>query len=348
MNALAPRSRIVALVIGGIALILMLAAGSLIPTSAAAGWLIAFATAAAILFGSVALLAIHTLTGGRWGDLARPAFEAAAALAPAGLIFFIPLALTARFIYPWATNPQSAGAGVARLFLNVRLFAAGGLVFIAGLALLARLARSARLAPLTAALGLVWYAVGMNLLAFAWLSSIEPRYVSSAFGAQIIIGQITAGLAFAILATEADRNDTAWGDLGALLLAALLGETYLILMTFLIDWYGDLSSQAEWYLRRAAGSWVWLEAAGAVTGSFAPLIALLFSRVRNSAPGLKIAGAAALLGVFIENIWLVAPVAGPWSAPLAALALVAIGGLALGSADVFAAIVDRGTTAHGV
>ncbi len=344
--ALQYRSR--ARILGLAALVIMVAVWIFAPAPASAGWLIAFATIASIMFGSAALLLIHVLTGGRWGEIAHPALAGAAALIPLALACFIPVAATAGAIYPWAQDAHSAGPDVAALYLNTGFFSGRGLIFTAGLALIGYMAASSRLRPITAGLGLVWYAVGMNFIAVDWLMSIEPRYTSSAFGAQIIIEQMVAALAFAILATQADESDPAWGDLGALLLATLLGETYLILMTFLIQWYGNLPDQAEWYLRRTRDNWFWLELTGAVVGSFAPLLSLLFSRVRNSASTLRVVGVAALLGVFLENLWLVAPLTGLLSAAAALLAMTAIGGLAVGYGDVVEALQERKATTNGV
>jgi hypothetical protein len=330
--------------IGIVAAIALFAVGLFAPRAVCAGWLIAFVSIADIVFGSVALLAIYALTGGRWGVLATPALIRAAALVPLILVFFLFLLLGGASIYPWVRSAQSAGADVGALYLNIGFFAVRGLVFIAGLGFVAWLARHARLGPLAAGLGLTWYAVGMDLIAIDWLMSIEPRYTSSAFGAQIIVEQLVAGLAWVILTTHAAERDTAWGDLGGLLLASLLGETYLILMTFIVQWYGDLPHQAAWYLRRTDDGWVGLDILGASVGSLLPLIALLFSRVRNQASALKLVSVAVLLGVLIENIWLISPIAGPWSAAASLIALVAAGGLALGFADDLAAIGMRRMT----
>lgn len=334
---------------GLIAAITLVVIGAFAPRVAAAGWLIAFASVGAIVFGTVALLLIHALTGGRWGVLARPVLTAAAALAPMLLFFFLALLVGAAAVYPWVRDPSSAGPGVAELYLNLGFFAGRGLIFIAGVALFATLARSSRLGQLAAGIGLIWYCVGMDLLAVDWLSSIEPGYTSSAFGAQIIVEQLIAALAWVILATGADADDESWVDLGSLLLATTLGETYLILMTFIVQWYGDQPHEAAWYLRRTEHGWMWIELIGPLVGSFGPMIALLFARVRRSKALLRIVALASLVGVVAENIWLVSPAAGAWSAPAGLLAIVAAAGLAIGFADLFARIGrERRSASHGV
>ena len=46
------------------------------------------------------------------------------------------------------------------------------------------------------------------------------------------------------------------GDLGALLIATLLGVVYLEFMTFVVAWYGDLPEKAAWFLKRVQFGWI--------------------------------------------------------------------------------------------
>ena len=223
--------------IAGIASTLLLLAVALgAPRAAASGWLIGFTTLGAVVLGATAMILIHTLTGGRWGAFARPALLAGTSPMPLLLVAFVVLCVGAPVLYPWIADPGRAGPGVAALYLNLPFLGVRGLVLIAGLALLMRLRERSGLSPLAAGIGLVWYAVGLDLVAVDWLQSLEPRYTSSAFGVQIIIDQLVAACAWAILATPAEEPGGCWSDLGCLLLATALGEAYLILMTFIVHW----------------------------------------------------------------------------------------------------------------
>ena len=330
-------ARSLAPAVGALAALALVALAVATPPTAAAGWLVAFASVGAVVFGSVALLLIHQLTGGRWGAFAGPALARAAALAPVLALAFVPVLVGAPSLYPWVRAPASAGPGVSALYLNPVFFAGRGLVFVLAMAVLAIVLPRRAIGPLAAGLALVAYCVAMNLLSFDWLLSLDPRYTSSAFGAQIIVSQLAAAIAWAILATDAPaeeaRPDRAWSDLAALLLATVLGEAYLILMTFIIHWYGDLPQQADWYLRRSEGGWLWLEGVGVTAGAFGPLVALLFAPLRRTPRALKVVAAATLGGVLAENLWLVAPVTGAATLVAAALAVVALAGLGVGAAD---------------
>ena len=44
----------------------------------------------------------------------------------------------------------------------------------------------------------------------------------------------------------------ATADLGGLIIATLLGTVYIVLMSYIVIWYGNLPEKAAWYLRRGA------------------------------------------------------------------------------------------------
>ena len=323
------------------------AAGLLAPEVVLHGWLIAFVSFAGLGLGSVAWLAIHALTGGRWGDVARPTLLRTAVALPVAAVLVLPVIVADRWLYPWASHPEAAGAGVTGLYLNTGGLAVRSLVLLGGLSLVGWRARTGTLGRLVAALGLLLYSSLMSLAAFDWLLSLEPRYTSSAFGMQIIVAQLLSALCLVTLAADAPRDDPVWGDYGSFLLAVLLGESYIVLMTFVVHWYGNLPDQAAWYLVRSRGGWRWFEVAATLIGAVGPGIALLFGRIRHSPPALRVVAFAVLAGVLAQNVWLVAPRLGPdagWAILAGVAASVACGGLMLVVALRFAST----TASHGV
>ena len=101
------------------------------------------------------------------------------------------------------------------------------------------------------ALGLAFFGLTISLVAVDWYLSLEPHYVATAFAAMIAIQQLLAALAVtAVIGTPAIDGKVA-GDLGALLIATLLGVVYLEFMTFVVAWYGDLPEKAAWFLKRS-------------------------------------------------------------------------------------------------
>ena len=59
----------------------------------ARGWLLAWLTWSAVPVGSLVLILIHRVTGGRWGEALAPALRPAAALVPLAALAFLGLSL---------------------------------------------------------------------------------------------------------------------------------------------------------------------------------------------------------------------------------------------------------------
>ncbi len=116
------------------------------------------------------------------------------------------------------------------------------------------------------------------------------------------------------------------------MLACLLGEGYLLLMTFVVHWYGDLPEQAAWYLARTHGAWRWLAIVRHGARRRRAWTGASVCRGPPVARALRVVAGVLLGGILVENIWLVAPRCGTRrpGGPLLAglLAILACGGLA--------------------
>jgi hypothetical protein len=295
------------------------------PRLAAAGWLIAFILLSSIPLGGLAWLMISRLTGGYWGKGLGPTFECVAATIPLLVILFIPILVALPLLYPWVGGSAAVKADVAILYLNVPLFIlrasiawTGWSVFVL---LLAR--RGGRAGLLYAAVGLIFHALMVSLVSVDWILSIEPAFISTSFGATVAITQMLAGLAFAALFAP-DLDDRVVRDLGALMLTATLGVTYLNFMAVLVIWYGNLPTRVSWFVERAHEPWKSLAVATFVLGSVIPILFLLLARVRSSRRGLRYVAASSFAGIGLYDAWLLAPAYGPWALGTAVVATVAI------------------------
>ncbi|MCK8787083.1 hypothetical protein M0638_22160 [Roseomonas sp. NAR14] len=299
----------------------------------AAGWLVGLAFWASVALGAVALLAVHALTGGRWGESLRPALAPAALGLPALLPLLLPLLLGLTALYPWAVDPGTAPApDVARLYLNpagfrLRTLLAWGVWCLLGWLML-RLRGGAR--AVAGALGLVFHLGAVTLVALDWLLSIDPHFQSTAFGVAALVMQMMAALAWAALLRPAVGREA--GDLAALLFAAVLGALYLGFVQYLVAWYGDLPDKARWFLRREGAGWLALQGASFLLAALLPLVALLRPGTRRSPAALAGLGAAILAGFWAHLCWIVAPAFGASVLPAALLGVLAVGGIWLGLA----------------
>ncbi|ACL61634.1 conserved hypothetical protein [Methylobacterium nodulans ORS 2060] len=271
------------------------------------GWLAAYAAWSGIPIGSLVLLLIHGLTGGRWGEALGPVLRPTAALMPLAALAFVPIGLALAAIYPWAADPAHAPPQVGPQFLNPTFFLARSTLALVVWSAVGLVVAAGRGGPLFAALALLLHGILISVIAVDWVLSVEPGFVSSAFAAGFAIEQILSALAFAALLAPASLDTERAGDLGGLLIATLLGTVYIGLMSFIVAWYGDLPDKAEWYLRRTEHGFVWLLVAALVAGAVLPFALLLRKSLRQNRSVLRLVGALVLLGVALHRLWLVVP-----------------------------------------
>src|SRR5262249_50363391 len=130
---------------------------------------------------------------------------------------------------------------------------------------------------------------------------------------------------WAILSASGAADHRVTGDLGGLLLAFLLGITYVDFMAFLVMWYSDLPTRMSWFVERDRFPWSLLAAGAFVLASAAPILALMLARIRNSIRALRAVAVSVLAGLVPYYAYLIVPPFGARALAAAALAIVAIG-----------------------
>lgn len=297
----------------GVVLLVATVAGLLIvdlarPSAALSrGWLVAFAIWSCVPIGSMILLLIHGLTGGAWGTAAAPVLRPAAAATVLVGIAFVPVLASLSQIYPWANASSTIPQDVARWYLNQPWFVLRAAVTLAGWSLLGLVFAQGSTSRLLAALGLAFYGVTISLVAVDWYLSLEPHYVATAFAATIAMQQLAVALAAVAVFAAPELNQKVRSDIGALLIATVLGVVYLEFMTFVVAWYGDLPDKAAWYLKRSSAGWSTEILLAFMLGAVLPFSMLLVKAVRRSRGGLQLAGTLILVGSGMHILWLLVP-----------------------------------------
>jgi hypothetical protein len=297
------------------------------PRIVAAGWLVGFALWSQIPVGSLALLMIHRLTGGRWGEALYPAFASAALFVPLLFVLIVPIFIAIPLLDPWSHHFGDVKSDVFSYYLNTPFYIGRSLIAITGWSVLAFLLPrvDGPAGQLVAALGLVFHAVLISLVPVDWILSLEPPFISSSFGASMAITQLIAALAWAALWAPRAADHPVTGDIGGLLLAFVLAITYVDFMAFLVMWYSDQPMRMSWFVERSRFPWSLLAAGAFIFGSAAPILALLLARVRNGIRKLRAVAASLLAGLALYYAYLVVPPFGARALGTAALAIVAIG-----------------------
>lgn len=309
------------------AVVLLIVAALLIPKAAAAGWLIGFAFWAQILVGCLTLIMIHRLTGGRWGEIAAPVIGPGAAAVPLLLLLALPLFTSIPLLYPWPQHPHAIKPDVLSYYLNLPSYIVRTALALIGWAALALfLPRvTGRSGQFLAAQGLVFHALVISSVSIDWYLSLEAPFTSSSFGASVAISSLVGALALTALLGPAAADDSAIGDIGGLLLATVLGITYIDFMAVLVIWYGDLPHEEIWFVERDRWPWAAVAVASFLLVSLLPVLALLLSKVRNAGRPLRAVGLCVLAGLACYDAYLIAPPAGPLALVTGSIAILGIG-----------------------
>jgi hypothetical protein len=314
-------------------------------------WLAALAFWVGWPLGSLALIFIHALTGGRWGYAIRDELATGIATLPLLLPAALPILFVLPRLYPWM-HPEVAAHLDNRFYLNAPFFYIRCLVYVAvwlglGFWALRTLKQKDcesilyRLAPA----GLILLALSVTFSAIDFTLSMDPHFKSSIYGMLIGCESVLLALSVAVMGTviasrgEGSRMDR---DLGRLLFALLVLWAYLDFMQVLIIWNSDLPEEAAWYLRRLQGGWLGVAWLIAVCHFLLPFFALIWPQVQRSR---RMMGSVAALLVLIEAArvwWIVIPAAGRGLEWVDVAAMAAV----LGVAAAIASRVSRRATLH--
>lgn len=292
------------------------------PRIAAAGWLIAFVYGSAFPLGALVLLLIHRLTGGHWGHALQHFLEPLSTLVTILAALFVPIMIAMPEIFPWTGDSAQAAANFGTIYLSGPLFIVRAIIaFVVWSVLALTLPHvSSKSGQVLASLGLLFYVVITSFVATDWILSSGPPFISTSFGASFIVTQILSALALAALLGVA-FDEQAVRDLAGLMLATVLGLTYIDFMAVLVIWYGDLPNKSGWFVVRDDSVWRAIAIVAFVLGSLLPVLALLFERVRKSRAALRVVAASILAGLMFYDAYLLAP---PYGTPALASAIVAL------------------------
>lgn len=301
-----------AMALGFAGMLLSALAWVLVPAAFAHAWLAAVTLCLSWPLGSLGLLFIHALTGGRWGFAIRRPLLAGAATLPVLLLALLPVIVLAPSLYPWL-HPQYAAALPNRFYLNmpfacVRL-ALYASVWIALGAIARHFSRKrdqgealTRYAPAA----LILLGISLTFAAIDLTLSLEPRFTSSIYGWMACSEALLLALSVALLLSARLRS-AARQDLARLLLALLVLFAYLDFMQLLIIWNSNLPRDALWYAPRLRGDWGLIAGSVALLHFALPFIVLIFPPLQRSNRAVTTVAALLVAMEVLRVWWLVIP-----------------------------------------
>ncbi len=293
-------------------------------------YLLAYVFVLGIPLGSLTLLMVHHLSGGRWSLVLRRTFEAAARTIPLMALLFVPIVLGMHTIYEWTHADIVASDPIIAhkvAYLNPSGFilrAIGYFVIWSAMALLlARWSAQQDTEPFPldrfnkiSGPGVLIMGLTVTFASVDWVMSLDPHWFSTIFGLWFLMGMALTALAFAVVVASVLHNNghmaralsnDRFHDYGTLLYAFIMLWAYLSYSQFLIIWSANLPEEIPYYLRRFGDGWQAVSLA-IVAGHFVlPWLLLLFRSMKRIRKRLVAIAAFMLFMRFLDVFWLVAP-----------------------------------------
>ena len=319
-----------------------------------AAWLAAWWCCVGIVMGACINLWLHRLTGGRWGDVLRPAAALLMVrrwwLGP----LFVPIAVGVTALYPWASPHSDVLSTLdepafARAWLDLPAFASRMLLYGLVWFWLSRSALRPVLSRRRAAASLIIHSLLGSLAAIDLLMSLTPGWRSTGFALLVLVSQALAGAAAltawtawrlpATLRSTAAPEVPVGRDLGNLLLMYVLTWGYLGFMQFLIIWAENLPNEISWFVPRLQTGWFNVGLALVGLQLALPVAALVMRPIKDRPATLGATAGLLLLANALDSVWLVVPSVDPHAAATWWLAPLCMAGIGL---LVFAPMFDAG------
>jgi hypothetical protein len=353
------RAQKLALTCGALGLILTLALGFTNWQQFFRSYLVAFVYWMVFAMGSLAILQLHHMTGGRWGLPIRRILEAGTRTIPAMTVLFVPVLFGMSRLYSWtqaSTLGDDPAGNFRRAYLTPHFFIVRAVIYFAVWNLLAGLqnkwsAEQDRTGDLRlkdrmsslAAPGTVLWAITWSWAMIDWVMTLEPTWYSSIYGMVFMVISCLAALSFCVVMLRVlngyeplrDSYDPArLNDIGNLMLTFTLLWTYMSFAQFLIIWSGNLKQEIPWYKTRVYTSWGWIAAGLLLLHFFVPFFILLQRKVKRRLERLSVLALWMLFITLVDVYWLIVPSvqkSGPQVHLLDIFALVGIGGVWVGT-----------------
>ncbi|MFI5396926.1 MAG: quinol:cytochrome C oxidoreductase [Candidatus Binatia bacterium] len=298
-----------------------------------ANWLVWFLFILTIGLGSQFIVALGHLVGARWSVPIRRAPERLSGFvvlaAPMALIALLSLPV----LYPWARPDAALHPAVAGKapWLNTPFFAIRVILCFALWLIFYNIftrgsvkqdqtkdpAFSVRARSVAPAFMMI-FALTITLVAFDWISSLEPEWYSDIFGVYLFAGTFLAGLAASSLAVlylmdrgrlPGVRSDHLY-SLGGFMFAFTVFWSYIGFAQYMLMWYGNMPEEIFWYKQRIEGPWLNVILLLAAVHFFVPFFALVPKDRKHDPRSLRWVAMLILAAHFLDLYWLILPVVG--------------------------------------
>ncbi len=298
-----------------------------------ANWLVWTLFLLTIGLGNLFLVALERLVGAHWSVPMRRVPERIASLIPLAIPLLFVAFLGVPVLFPWTHDEAKHNPILIakQPWLNLPFFAIR-LVVCAVVWLLfysfyvrgslrqdeskdpAFTVRARKLAPPF----MVAFFFTVTILAFDWISGLEPEWYSDMFGVYLFAGTFVSGIAAMALGVLGlirrgrltEVKDKHFYNLGTLGLAFTVFYAYIGFAQYMLIWYANLPEEVVWFKHRIDGAWYPVALLLPLLHFFIPFFLLIGSVGKRSPRLLRLATLSILLGHFVDLYWLIFPVLG--------------------------------------
>jgi len=298
------------------------------------GWAFIFS----ICIGMQWLVLLHHLTRSRWSTVVRRIAEAMAGAFPvvfiAGLGFIIPLLAGYKDLYYWAT-PEAKDATLNPTiafktgWLDPTFFAIRYVIYGAIFSGMAawfmkksreqddsgdpQLSEKMRVASGPA---MIVFSLATCMAAFDILMSMAPKWYSTIYGVSFWGSSCVAAFAaLGLIVLGIQRSGrlvhsvTAehYHDIGKWMFAFTFFWAYTAFSQFMLQWYGNMPEETNWYKYRLFGEWQWVSIAILVGYWMFPFVFLMSRWTKRIVPSLVFFAVWQLVFHWLDLYWNVMP-----------------------------------------
>ncbi len=289
-------------------------------------YLIAYMVWLLVGVGSLAILQLHHMVGGRWGYSIRRTLEASTRTIPLLALLFIPLLIghSDTQFYPVVTGSSFKAFYLKPGFFFVRVIIYfGGWLFFAYL--LNKMSSQQDQGNThgmlkkfnnLSAVAMLFYCVAISWASFDWVMSLEPNFFSTIFGMIFIVMSALAAMSFTIIVSmilakhkplSEVINSKVFNDLGNILLTFVMLWAYMSFSQFLIIWAGNMQDENFWYTVRGTGEWKWVALFIILFHFAVPFVLLLNRPVKRRMKALAFVGGGLLMMTWFDLYWFIMP-----------------------------------------
>lgn len=271
-------------------------------------WLFAFMCFFTILFGCFFWILVHHATDSGWGIVVRRQMENLASLLPWMALFFLPLFIFRRDIWDWITAKENLAAdlplqakfGYFELHFGtfiIPFFWVRAVIYFLFFGLAARYFRRTSIKQDSdgdpkwslqmrgaSFPSLLLFGLCATFSAWDWLAALDYHWSSTIWGVYIFAGAGGASMSLIILVVIGLKNagylqfvnEEHYYIMGKLLFAFSVFWGYIGFSQYMLIWYGNISEETEWFIRRNVESWNVLSTFLVIGRFFVPFLYLLF------------------------------------------------------------------------